>query len=195
MYESIYKTHHPIVQGLNEAMEIAIYQEKPIKALSYDARLKDLPGRLKAALAELDSIRNAIFNAYADDKAKAQGRCMPQLVRLCTKRILKIPTEIECKEKTFRFAQQRYDDKAENLRKMGFTPEQVANILKDGIEKPCEESHKAGLAVLRKELAALEAFTRDYPKHDQRLLIGTQFENWRPENTEAFDKAAEALAQ
>ena len=74
---------------------------------------------------------------------------------------------------------------------MGFTQEQVANILKDEIEKPCEESHKAGLAVLRKELAALEAFTRDYPKHDQRLLIGTQFENWQSEPTEAdIDPAA-----
>ena len=85
MYESVYKTRHPIIQGLSKAVEIARYQEKPIQSLSHDARLKDLPGRLKAVLAELDYIRNAIFNAYADDKAKAQGRRrgMPELVALC----------------------------------------------------------------------------------------------------------------
>jgi hypothetical protein len=195
MYESVYKTHHPIVQDLNQAVEIARYQEKPIQSLSHDARLKDLPDRLKAALAELDCIRNAIFNAYADDKATAQSRCMPELVKICARRMLKIPTEIERKEKGFEFAQQRHDDKAETLKNMGYTSEQVANLLMDDAEATCKEKHEAELSALRKELGALNAFTRDCPNYDQRLLVGTPFENWKPENTGAFDKAAMALAQ
>lgn len=195
MRESVYKTSHPIIQGLNQAVEIASYQEKPIQSLSHDARLKDLPDRLKAALAELDYIRNAIFNAHADDKATAQARCMPELVNICAKRLLKIPTEIGRKEKEFEFAQQRHDDKAKKLREIGYSSEEVEKFLKGDAEAPCKEKHNAELSALRKELGALTAFTRDYPKYDQMLLIGTPFENWKPENTEAFDNAAGALAQ
>ncbi|GEM_PF-2354918 len=195
IYESVYKTRHPVIQGIKQAIEVINYQKTAIDSLSHDKRLKDLPDRLKTALAELYYIRNAIFNAYADDKATSQGRCMPELVKLCARRLLKIPTEIEGKEKGFEFAQQRYDDKEENLRKIGYTSEQVANFLKDEMEKPCEESYKAELSALRKELGALDAFTRDYPRYDQRLLIGTLFENWKPDNADDFAKAAGALAQ
>ncbi|MGZ8190091.1 MAG: hypothetical protein ACXWTS_02555 [Methylococcaceae bacterium] len=188
--ETMCNSRNPVIQDLNQAISLIQGHSKIIKALSSDARLKDLPDRLKRADAELSLIRTAIFNAAAEDKRQSVERDMPALVRLCGSRVLKIQLELARMAREFQTQQGRYAEQVKVLGGKGFSAEQIAAI----IEPPNEQEHHEMVENLKREQSKLDMFIKDYPRYDQSILAGTQFENWKPEKVVDFDVAAAALA-
>jgi hypothetical protein len=182
MVETIYNSRNPIIQDLNQAVALIQRHSESIKSLSGDARLKDLPDRLEKAYAEIDAVRNAIFYAKDGDRRQAESRGMPQLVGVRESRVLKIQPELDGMMRDFQHQQKRHEEQVNILRNKGFTDEQIATL----VESPDEQRYREKVNLLKQEQSKLEAFTRDFPRYDQSLLIGTRFEHWTPETHQDY---------
>lgn len=55
-----------------------------------------------------------------------------------------------------------FNQKDDELKALGYSQEQIANILGIDVGKPGEAAHKSAVAKLKAEAIALECFTRDF---------------------------------
>jgi len=123
--------------------------------------------KFRQAISFLGEVADTLDNAAKSDKQQAIDRGMKELGILCNRRV-------------------------SELAKKGFTEVQIEKLLEDTPKPPGEHEHYlTTIKPLEDELEKLEAFLKDKPRYDQTLLVGTPFENWQPEPTEAsIDQAA-----
>jgi len=137
-----------------------------------------------------------LHEAAAADKAQAVERGMPELAKLCSRRLAEILQQIDWARRAHRNDAETHKERVNELAKKGFTESQIAQILAETPEPlGVQEHYLAVIQPLEEEQAKLEAFPKDCPRYDQNILIGTQFEYCRPEKAADFDAAATALAQ
>jgi len=177
----------PVFKQLDEVLPV-------VSAITQaDSRFSNLEACLSAASGALNELSLTLQSVVADDKSQAEERGMRELVQLCCNRLYKIPEQYSIKRRMFNGDKINHASALNDLTIKGYTAAQIERIMEVS-PKPDETAHHAELVALDAEQAALEAFVADFPRYNQDLLIGTQFENWQPEKVVDFDAAAGALA-
>jgi hypothetical protein len=98
------------------------------------------------------------------------------IIHAATQRMFEIPGHIEAEEKNIKSHMQCYETKAEELRKKGFTTEQIASI----IPYPQNEIgvSKKALADMKTEAKDIEMFLGDSPRYDLNLIKNAKLDSF-----------------
>jgi hypothetical protein len=110
-----------------------------------------------------------------------QGSCQYEnrpvgIIHAATQRMFEIPGHIESEEKNIKSHMQCYETKAEELRKKGFTTEQIANIVLYP-QNEIDASQKA-IADMKTEVKAIEIFLGDSPRYDVSLIKNAKLDRF-----------------
>lgn len=110
-----------------------------------------------------------------------QGSCQYEnrpvdIIHAATQRMFEIPGHIESEEKNIKSHMQCYETKAEELRKKGFTTEQIANIVPYP-QNEIDASQKA-IADMKTEVKAIEMFLGDSPRYDVSLIKNAKLDKF-----------------
>jgi len=148
-----------------------------------DERFSELSATFANNLASLIEIKNTLNDVAEGDKKQAEERGMKTLSNLITKRLLEIPGKIKSERFKFKIEKDRYHHKVDELTKQGFKEYEITAIIGT---QPYQNEHDFYLKFiqpLEREQEALTAFKKDFPRYNQELLVGTEFENWQPDDS------------
>jgi len=148
-----------------------------------DERFSELLANFESSLASLIEIKNTLNNVAESDKKQAKDRGMDVLTNLVTKRLFEIPSKIESERFKFRVEKDRYHHKVDELTKQGFKEYEITQIIGTEPYKNEHDFYLKFIQPLESEQDALTAFKKDFPRYNQELLVGTEFENWQPDNS------------
>jgi hypothetical protein len=98
------------------------------------------------------------------------------IIHAATQRMFEIPGCIESEEKNTKRHMQCYETKAEELRKKGFTTEQIANIVPYP-QNEIDASQKA-IADMKTEAKDIEMFLADSPQYDVSLIKNAKLDRF-----------------
>jgi len=98
------------------------------------------------------------------------------IIHAATQRMFEIPGRIEAEEKNIKSHMQCYETKAEELRKKGFTTEQIASIIKYP-QNEIDVSKKA-LEDMKTEAKDIEMFLGDSPRYDLNLIKNAKLDKF-----------------
>jgi hypothetical protein len=98
------------------------------------------------------------------------------IIHAATQRVFEIPGQIESEKKNIKSHIQCYEIKDEDLRKKGFTTEQIANIVPYP-QNEIDASQKA-IADMNTEVKAIEIFLGDSPRYDVSFIKNAKLDKF-----------------